>query len=159
MKEHKEIIEAISDRELTITRILNAPRELVFNVWTDPKHIALWWGPNGFTNTIHTMDVKPGGVWDFIMHGPDGVDYPNKIVFEEVVIPERLVYTHGSGEENDPHQFHVTVTFESQGKKTNLIMRSVFKSAAALEEVKKYGAVEGGKQTLNRLEEYLINMS
>lgn len=73
-------------------------------MWTDPKHIA-WWGPNGFTNTIHEMNVKPGGVWRFIMHGPDGTDYPNKILFIEVVKPERLVYTHGSDEDNDPNQF------------------------------------------------------
>jgi uncharacterized protein YndB with AHSA1/START domain len=124
-------------------------------MWTDPKHIAQWWGPNGFTNTIHKMDVKPGGIWSFIMHGPDRTDYPNKIVFTEVVKPERLAYTHGSGEENDPHQFEVTVTFDAQGEKTKLTMHSIFKSATALEEVKKFGAVEGGKQTLDRLEAYV----
>ncbi|WP_372660853.1 SRPBCC domain-containing protein [Cohnella sp.] len=93
-------------------------RELVFEAWTNPKHVAQWWGPNGFTNTIHEMDVKPVGVWRFIMHGPDGVDYPNKIVYEEVVKPERLVYAHGSDEENDPERFQVTITFDDQGNKT-----------------------------------------
>lgn len=77
-----------ADREIVISRLIHAPRELVFKVWTDPKHVAHWWGPNGFTNTIHEMDVRPGGVWRFIMHGPDGVDYPNKIVYKEVVKPQ-----------------------------------------------------------------------
>ena len=144
-----------ADRELVITRILNAPRELVFEAWVNPNHIIHWWGPDGFTNTIHKMEVKPGGVWSFIMHGPDGVNYPNQIVYEEVVKPSLLVYRHGTGEDNDPRQFHVTVSFETEGKKTRLTMRSVFTSAEALEAVKKFGAVEGGQQTLNHLEAYL----
>lgn len=147
-----------SDREIVITRILDAPRELVYEAWTNPKHIAQWWGPNGFTNTIHEMNVKVGGVWRFIMHGPDGTDYPNKVVFEEVIKAKRLVYTHGSDDDNDPNAFHVTVTFEDEGKKTKLTMRSVFGSAAILEEMKKFGAVEGGNQTLNRLEAHLRTM-
>lgn len=81
-----------ADREIGTTRIFNAPRELVGKAWADPKHVALWWGPNGFTNTISEMSVKPGGTWRFVMHGPDGTDDPNKIVFLEVVKPERLVY-------------------------------------------------------------------
>ena len=77
-------------REIVAARVFDAPRELVFDAWTDPEHVAQWWGPNGFTNTIHEMDVRPGGVWRFVMHGPDGVDYNNKIVYIEVVKPERL---------------------------------------------------------------------
>jgi uncharacterized protein YndB with AHSA1/START domain len=144
-----------SERELVITRTLSAPRELVFDAWTDPQHIAQWWGPRGFTTTIHEMEVKPGGIWRFIMHGPDGVDYPNQIVYNEVVKPERLVYTHGSGEEDDPRQFEVTITFAEQGNKTQVTMQTLFASAADLENAKQFGAVEGGNQTLDRLEEYL----
>jgi uncharacterized protein YndB with AHSA1/START domain len=147
-----------SDRELVMTRVLDAPRNLVYEAWTNPKHIAQWWGPKGFTNTIHEMEVKVGGVWRFMMHGPDGTDYPNKVVFEEVVKAERLVYTHGSDQDDDPNSFHVTVTFEDQGKKTKLTMRMVLRSAAALAEAKKFGAVEGGNQTLDRLEAYLPTM-
>ena len=147
-----------SDRELVMTRILDAPRDLVYEAWTNPRHIAQWWGPKGFTNTIHEMEVKVGGVWRFMMHGPDGTDYPNKVVFEEVVKAKRLVYTHGSDQDDDPNSFHVTVTFEDQGKKTKLTMRMVLKSAAALEEAKKFGAVEGGNQTMDRLEAYLATM-
>jgi uncharacterized protein YndB with AHSA1/START domain len=147
-----------ADRELVLTRLLNAPRELVFEVWTNPQHIAQWWGPNGFTNTIHNMDVRPGGEWNFIMHGPDGTNYINKIVFIEVVKPERLVYAHGSDQENDPRAFQATITFVAKGNKTELTMHSVFSSAAVLEELKKFGAVEGGQQTVNRLEAYLQKM-
>ena len=148
-----------SDREIVIARVLNAPRELVFAAWTDPKHVAQWWGPNGFTNTIHEMDVRPGGIWRFIMHGPDGVDYPNKIVFIEVVKPERLVYDHSGEGDNDDVQFSVTVTFVEQAGKTHLTMRSLFKSAAERDKVvKDYGAIEGGNQTLDRLQTYLAHM-
>ena len=75
MANEKETIEAIAARELLITRLINAPKELVWEVWTLPRHIEHWWGPNGFTNTINKMDVRMGGEWEFIMHGPDGVDY------------------------------------------------------------------------------------
>jgi len=147
-----------ADREIVITRVLEAPRELVFKVWTDPKHVAQWWGPNGFTNTIREMDVKPGGVWRFIMHGPDGVDYPNKIVYSEVVKPERLVFVHGGDGDGDDVPFHVTVSFTDEGGKTRLTMRSLFESTAECDKVKKFGAVEGGNQTVNRLVEYLAKM-
>ena len=145
-----------ADRELLITRLLNAPRELVFKVWTDPRHVARWWGPNGFTNTVHEMEVKPGGVWRLTMHGPDGVDYPNKIVFRQVVKPELLVYSHG--DENDPEQFEVTVNFVQKGQKTELTMRGVFRTKEELElRVKKHGAREGQTQHMNRLEAYLAS--
>jgi len=145
---------AKADREIAITRVFDAPRELVFKMWTDPTHVAQWWGPKGFTNTIDEMDVRPGGVWRFVMHGPDGVDYQNKIVYVEVVKPERLVYDHVSGP-----QFHVTVTFAEQGDKTRLSMQMLFESAAARDHVvKKYGSVEGLSQTLGRLEQHLAKM-
>ena len=116
----------VGDREIVATRILNAPRELVFDVWTDPKHLTQWWGPKGFTTSTFAMDVKPGGVWRFVMHGPDGRDYENKITYVEVVKPERLVYKHGGDKDVEPVNFQVTVTFEAQGDKTKLTMRMVF---------------------------------
>lgn len=149
----------LADREIVASRLLNAPRELVFKAFTNPKHIVHWWGPNGFTNTIHEMSVRPGGVWRFMMHGPDGTDWPNKIVYLEVVEPERLVYTHGDDSDSDVGQFHVTVTFETQGQKTLLTMRSLFATAAECEQVKQFGAIEGGQQTLDHLEAYLANMA
>lgn len=144
-----------ADREIVVTRVLDAPRELVFEAWTDPEHIGSWWGPRGFTTTTHEMDVRPGGVWRLTMHGPDGTDYPNYIVYREVVRPERLAYAHGS-QPGEPADFDVTVTFADEGGKTRITMRSLFPSAAARDfVVKEYGAIEGAHQTLDRLQEHL----
>src|SRR5688500_17035285 len=103
--------ERSEDREIVVTREFDAPRELVWEAWTQPQHVAQWWGPRGFTNTIHEMAVKPGGVWRLTMHGPDGTDYPNKIVFTEVVKPARLVYEHSDDNPEANTHFNVTVTF------------------------------------------------
>jgi uncharacterized protein YndB with AHSA1/START domain len=144
-----------SDREISTTRIFDAPRDLVFKVWTNPVDIVIWWGPNGFTNTNHAMDVRPGGVWRYTMHGPDGVDYANRIEYLEVKVPELLVYNHGDDEMNGA--FHVTVTFEDLGKQTRLTMKSVFRSKEERDEViEKSGALEGLYQTLTRLSDYLV---
>jgi uncharacterized protein YndB with AHSA1/START domain len=154
------VINDTSNRELVITRLINAPRELVWEAWTNPEHVKHWWGPDGFTNTIYEMEVKPGGVWRFIMHGPNGMDFPNKIIFNEVVKPERLVYTHGSEDDNDPNIFHATSTFEDRSGKTNIIMQAIWPTAEQRDKVvNEYGAAEGGKQTLRRLQEYLLKMN
>ena len=146
-----------TDREIVISRLFNAPRELVWAAWTDPKQLSIWMGPRGFSTTTHEIDVRPGGVWRYMMHGPDGTDYPNKIVYIEVARPERLVYDHmGDDESTADSAFHTTVTFEAQGSKTKLTMRSVFPSKEARDlVVEKYGAIEGGNQTLDRLGEHL----
>jgi uncharacterized protein YndB with AHSA1/START domain len=149
-----------ADRELVATRVLDAPRELVFKVWTDPDHIGQWWGPRGFSTTSYTMDVRPGSVWRFCMHGPDGVDYQNKITYLEVVEPERLVYKHGGDEDCEPVNFQVTVTFEDQGGKTRLTMRMVFPSPEERDSIiEKYRADEGLIETLDRLGEYTAAMA
>jgi uncharacterized protein YndB with AHSA1/START domain len=147
-----------ADREISTTRLLDAPRDLVWQVWTDPAHIAQWWGPNGFTNTIHRMDVRAGGEWTFIMHGPDGTNYNNKITYLEVVRPERLVYQHGKP--GHPDYFLVTTIFTRQGEQTRLDMQMLFETKADRElVVEKYGAIEGQKQTLGRLEMHLAKLS
>ncbi len=148
-----------ADREISSSRVFAAPRELVWKAWTEPQHVAQWWGPIGFTNTIHEMAVRPGGIWRLTMHGPDGVDYPNFIIFDEVVPPERLVYRHGTGAKDDPYQFVVTVRFDKDGANTRLSMTAVFKTAAARNEIaEKHGAVEGMHQHLGRLADYLETM-
>jgi uncharacterized protein YndB with AHSA1/START domain len=147
--------DSTADREIVLSRVFDAPRELVFKAWTDSKHVAQWWGPNGFTTTVQEMDVRPGGVWRFVMHAPNGVDYPNKIVFVEVVEPERLVYNHGSGEEGDPG-FEAIVTFADEGGKTRLSIRQLYATTAERDYVaREYHAVEMGNQTLQRFAEYL----
>jgi len=146
----------VGDREIAATRVLDAPRKLVWKVWTDPEHVGNWWGPNGFSTTIHSMEVKPGGVWRYVMHGPDGRNYPNKVTFLEVVEPERLVYNLGGDDDVEPVSHHVTVTFADLGGKTRIDMRMVFASAEARTHViEVYGAFEGLKQHLGRLEVYL----
>jgi uncharacterized protein YndB with AHSA1/START domain len=134
-----------------------APRALVFEAFTDPKHLAQWWGPNGFTTTTSSFDMKPGGVWRFVMHGPDGRDYQSRITYEEIVPPERIVYRHGGGEDVEPVQMRQTITFdELDGKRTRITWRIDFPSAAERDRViEEHGADKGLPQTLARLADYL----
>lgn len=139
------------DRELAISRKLNAPVALVWEVWTNPEHIVNWWGPNGFTNTITTMDVTPGGEWNLVMHGPDGTDYTNKSVFKEIILHKKIVYEHLSYP-----RFVATVDFEEQGEQTLVNWHMLFESAEEFIQVAKaYGVVEGQKQNVEKLELYL----
>lgn len=153
--------ENVADREIVITRVFDAPRELVWNAWTDPKRIVQWWGPRGFTTTIHEMDVRPGGVWKQTMHGPDGTDYPSQCAFIEVVKPARILYSMVGGKRGNPgHRFEATWTFDAQDDKTKLTLRMLFPSAEIREHVSKtYGVIEGGHQTLDRLGEHLAKNS
>ena len=154
-----DVTGASADREIVITRVFDAPRALVFEAFTDAKHIGEWWGPNGFTTTTYEMDVRPGGAWRYVMHGPDGTDYSNKMVYSEVVKPERLAYAHGTDDDGPP-LFHATITFEDQGGKTLVTLHSIFPTAAIRDRtVKEFGAIEGGKQTLERLAKYLAKQS
>ena len=144
-------------RSIIAERVFDAPRELVFSVWTDPKHLAQWWGPNGFTTTTSSFDIRAGGLWRFVMHGPDGRDYQNRITYEEVVPPERIVYRHGGGDDVEPVRLKTTVVFDDLGAKTRLTMRMDFPSAAERERViKEYGADKGLTQTLSRLAEHVL---
>ncbi|HTQ75576.1 MAG TPA: SRPBCC domain-containing protein [Burkholderiales bacterium] len=146
----------VGDREIAATRVLDAPRELVWKAWTDPEHIAKWWGPNGFTTTTFSMDLRPGGVWRYVMHGPDGRDYQNKVTYIEVVEPERLVYKLGGADDVEPVTHHVTVTFRDVGGRTRIDTRMVFDSPEIRTHViETYGAFEGLKQHLSRLEAHL----
>lgn len=150
--------QATADREIVVSRVFDAPRELVWQAWTDPKQVARWWGPNGFTMTIETMDVRPGGVWRHVMHGPDGTNYPSEGVFREIVSPERIVYSHSGRRENGPgSNFISTWTFENaEVGKTKVTIRMLFQTAVDRDRVEsEFGAVEGGKQTLGRLAGHL----
>ena len=150
--------EDISDREIIITRVINAPRELVWDAMTKPEHIVHWWGPNGFTTTIEQMDVRVGGTWKHIMHGPDGTDYPNESTFTTIVRPERIVYAHTGGRKGAPtisKEFEWLFEVIDEGK-TRVTIHQIYGSAAERDKVvKEYGAIEGGKQTLARLDEFV----
>jgi uncharacterized protein YndB with AHSA1/START domain len=146
------------DRVIVLTRLFDAPRELVFQAYTQPEHLAKWYGPDGFTITTFEHDCRVGGRWRFMMHGPDGKDWPNRIEYREVVRPERLVFDHGSDVDDDPHQFFVTITFDDEGGKTRLTSRMLMRTREQREASIKFGAVELGNQTLGRLAEYLTTM-
>jgi uncharacterized protein YndB with AHSA1/START domain len=146
-------------RSIIGVREFAAPRDLVFSLWTDPKHLAQWWGPYGFTTTTHSFEMRPGGVWRFVMHGPDGRDYQNRITFEEIVPPQRIVYRHGGGDDVEPVQFRQTVIFEDLGGRTRITWRGNFASAAERDRViKEYGADKGLAQTLARLEQHVSEL-
>jgi uncharacterized protein YndB with AHSA1/START domain len=142
------------DRELIMSRTLNAPVELVWEAWTKPEHIANWWGPNGFTNTITKMDLNPGGEWHLVMHGPDGTDYKNKSVFKEIIRYKKIVYEHISP------NFTATIEFEALGEQTHLSWRMLFETAEEfIHVVKTFKADEGLKQNIEKLIVYLAGMS
>jgi uncharacterized protein YndB with AHSA1/START domain len=141
------------DREITITRTLNAPIDLVWETWTDPEHIAQWWGPNGFTNTITKMDLRPGGEWLLVMHGPDGTDYKNKSIFKEIVPHKKIVFDHIAP------NFIATIEFEARGESTFLKWHMLFESAELfIQVVKTFKADEGLKQNVERWQTYLAGM-
>ena len=143
-------------RSIIGMRVYDAPRDLVFSAFTDPKHLAQWWGPNGFTTTTSAFDFRPGGVWRFVMHGPDGRDYENKVTFDEIVRPERLVYHHGGGEDVEPVLFRTTITFEALGNRTRLTWRGDFPTADERDRViREYGAARGLAENMARLAEFL----
>ena len=148
-------------RVIIAMRELNAPREIVFAAWTDPNQLSQWWGPDGFTTTTSAFDMRVGGVWRFVMHGPDGRDYENRITFDEIVKPELIRYHHGGGEDVEPVQFHTTVTFEDLGRRrTRITLHAVFPSAAERDRVvKDYGADKGAVQTLARLADYVAKIA
>ena len=143
-----------SERAIVATRLLDAPRETVWKLWTDPAHIAEWWGPRGFTTTIHEMDVRPGGTWRHTMHGPDGTDYPNSVIFLDVREPESIAYLHG--DPGEPDHFFTTVGFADEDGKTGVTIRALFPSAADRERaIREYGAAEGLEQNMDKLAEYV----
>jgi uncharacterized protein YndB with AHSA1/START domain len=146
----------LATREIVSRRFLSAPREKVFDAWTDPKQIGKWWGPQGFKTTTYAMDARPGGVWDFTMHGPDGRDYKNRIVYLQVERPTFLAYQHAGEGVDAGVQFHSTLTLGEMFGKTSLTLRMLFATAEAREHnVKTYHSIEGGTQTLERLAQFV----
>lgn len=138
------------DRELVFKRVFDAPRDLVFAAWTDPNHVAQWWGPNGFSTTIQEMDVRPGGVFRFVMRGPDGKDYPFDGAYVEIVAPSRIVFR-GNIHDVPGQDVLTTVTFAEHEGKTKLTVHQVY----AMESDATRGAPVGWSQTLDRLAEYV----
>lgn len=143
----------VGEREIMVTRVFDAPRNLVFEAWTKDEHLSKWWGPQGFTTTFQEFDMKPGGTWQFIMHSPEGVDFPNTNVIIEVIKPERLVSKHAVF----PHYLATTI-FEELDGKTKLTYSTVYGENAAIFDKVKIYAVPGAEQMMDRLEEHLASM-
>jgi uncharacterized protein YndB with AHSA1/START domain len=149
---------ATSDREVVISRTIDAPRELVFEAFTDVRHLSRWWGPDGFTTTTRAFAFREGGAWDFVMHGPDGSDYPSWITWREITPPERIVLIHGESAQ-DPDAFESILTFADRDGTTEITMRTVFPTAALRDRaVEEYHAIEGGRQTLDSLAAYVTEL-
>jgi uncharacterized protein YndB with AHSA1/START domain len=148
-----------ADREIVISRLIAAPRELVFEAFTEVRHLAQWWGPEGFTTTTRSFEFSVGGAWDFVMHGPDGTDYQDWITWTEIVPPERIALRHGEYRD-DPNAFSSLLTFEREGEQTRVVMRTVFPTKELRDEaVESYHAIEGGRQTLSHLAAYGAELS
>jgi len=151
------------DREILITRVFRAPRELVWRAWTDADQLENWWGPRGFTTRTQHMEVRAGGRWRYVMHGPDGRQYRNQVTYIEVTPPGRLRFQHDGGEDTEPVGHEMLATFESTGRdaqSTLVTLRLTFPTPEArAQAVQHYGALEGGRQTFERLAEHLTSGS
>ena len=141
---------------ISMEREFAAPPAALFRAYSDPEALKRWYGPDGFTITVIAMDFRVGGLWRFIMHGPDGTDYPSRIQYREIVEGARLAYRHSSDVDDDPNIFEVVVTFTPTGAGHTLLKtRMTFSSIEARNAVMKFGAVELGKQTIEKLAVYL----
>lgn len=138
---------------MRITRTFQAPVDLMWEIWTNPEHITHWWGPKGFTSTIHTLDFREGGEWTLTMHGPDGTNFPNRSIFKEIIPLKKIVFEHFN-----PH-FITTVLFEARGEETYMDWTMLFDTAEMREIViKAHKADEGQKQNVERMEQYLSTL-
>lgn len=147
------------ERETVLCRVFDAPRALVFKVWTDAEHVGKWFGPKGYTCTTHSIDIRVGGHWRFDMHAPDGTVYPNRMEYLEIVPNEKIVLDHGRDIDNDPQRFRVTITFEEQSdKKTVVTMRQLHPTKAQRDATIGFGAVELGYQTLDKAAEHIRSL-
>jgi len=142
--------------QLVFSRVFAASPSVIYQAWTDPEQLVHWWGPKGFTLTINAMDVRVGGVWDYILHGPDGTDYPNRAVFEEIVPCERLVMLNTGGHVADNHlTCRMIATFEAVTGGCLVTLRMQFRTPASLATAKARNAEAGGRDSFVRLEELL----
>jgi uncharacterized protein YndB with AHSA1/START domain len=152
---------ATADREIVISRVIGAPRELVFEAFTEVRHLSRWWGPEGFTTTTRSFAFRVGGEWDFVLHGPDGTDYQEWITWTEIVPPERIALLHGASR-GDPNAFESVLTFApdgADGAATRIEMRTLFPTKELRDEaVEQYHAIEGGQQTLSHLAAYVTEI-
>ena len=150
---------ATTEREIVISRVIDAPPKLVFEAFTEVRHLSRWWGPEGFTTTTRAIEFRVGGVWDFVMRGPDGTDYQEWISWTEIAPPERIVLLHGESR-GDPNTFRTVLTFAPDGAATRIEMRTEFPTKELRDQaVATYHAIEGGEQTLTNLAAYVTQIA
>jgi len=150
---------AVADRVIEVSRVIEAPRELVFAAFTEVRHLSQWWGPDGFTTSTTFFEFREGGEWVFVMHGPDGTDYTEWIRWLRIAPPERIELLHGATRD-DPDAFESVLTFTQDGAATRVVMRTVFPTKALRDQaVEKYHAIEGGRQTLGNLAAYVAGLA
>ena len=147
-------VSGISERQIIVTRLINAPLALVFKAFHEPKHITNWWGPNGFRTTTHEMQFRVGGRWKNTMHGPDGTDYDNFSIYTDIRENELIAYDHFAGE-GGPLHFQAEISFKAEGEKTRVTLQLTAPTKDERDAMAKFGAIEGGEQTLARLEAHL----
>jgi uncharacterized protein YndB with AHSA1/START domain len=161
MQELLERMPELQEDERTIvsTRVFHAPRRMVYRAFADPKHVVHWWGPHGFTTTVLEMDLRTGGKWRIVMHGPDGANYPNEMTFTAVVPNERIELDLVGGREGaEPVHIHKTITWQDEDGGTRLTVRNQFGSRALRDEnVRTYGSVQGSRDLFERLRAFLAS--
>lgn len=139
-------------REIVLSRVISAPREQVWEAWTDAEHLKEWFGPAGFTIENLEADIRAGGIWRFVMVAPDGTRFDSRMVFLRVERPRLIVSDYGSDIDNDPGRFRTTVTFDEQSDgKTVVTLRQLHPTREQRDSVIGFGAVEYGYQTLDKL--------
>jgi uncharacterized protein YndB with AHSA1/START domain len=144
------------DREIVLARVINAPRDKVFEAWADPAQLPLWFGPKGLTIVTHELDLREGGIWRFDMVGENGVRFGNRMKFLDITRPLFIEVEHGADRDNDPGRFRMLVTFDEQSDgKTVLTLRQLHPSRAQRDATIGFGAVEFGNQTLDKLAKHL----
>ena len=147
------------DREIVLTRLIDAPRSVVYSAWTDPEQIQIWFGPEGMVIETKEIALKVGGVWRFDMVAPDGTRYDNRMVFLRMETPALIEVEHGSDQEEDPGKFRMLVTFDEQTNgKTVLTLRQMHPSKTHREAGIGFGAVEFGGQTLDKLARHVATL-
>jgi len=147
------------DREIVLSRVINAPRELVFSAWSDPSHLPQWFGPSGFKIATQEIDIRVGGLWRFEMTAPNGQRYSNRMVFLRIDRPYRIELDHGADKDDDPARFRVIITFDEQSDgKTIVTLRQLHPSKAQRDATIGFGAVELGYQTLDKLAQHVQRM-
>ena len=147
---------SLLEREIIVTRVIDADRGTVFSAWTDPDQIVKWFGPDGFTCTTQDIDIRTGGAWRFEMLSPDGTSYGNRMEFIRIDPPKLIEAVHGGDEQDDPNRFRMLVTFDEQSNgKTVVTLRQIHPTPENRKFAIGFGAVELGTQTLSKLAKHV----